>query len=175
MHRKLLYVSMMVMMAAVVLGSGCARKKPKPSMTGTGTDQLGPVDDLSYAMGDRFGGEGEGVRITDVAFENVMFGYNEYQIGGSEGAKVEAVASYMQSNADVRLIAEGHCDERGSREYNVALGEHRAQAVRGYLISLGISGDRIQTRSYGEEQPLDAGHSESSWSLNRRVEFALYR
>jgi peptidoglycan-associated lipoprotein len=81
----------------------------------------------------------------------------------------------MTRNQDVRLIAEGHCDERGSREYNLSLGEHRALAVRAYLVGLGVDGARIQTRSYGEEQPLDPGHDESAWRLNRRVEFALFR
>lgn len=172
MHRKLAYVSMVFMMAAVVLASGCARKKPKASMTGSTTDTLGPIEDVSYSMSDRFE---DGERVTDARFENVLFGRDQYQVGGAESVKIEAVASYMQSNPQTRLIAEGHCDERGSREYNVALGEHRAQAVRSYLISLGISGDRMQTRSYGEESPIAPGHDESAWSQNRRVEFALYR
>ena len=66
---------------------------------------------------------------------------------------------------------EGHCDERGTQQYNLALGERRALAVRDYLIRLGISGDRLVTISYGEEDPADPGHSESAWAKNRRAEF----
>ena len=98
----------------------------------------------------------------------VLFAYDSYQ-------KVEAVAKYMKSNADVKLVCEGNCDERGSNEYNMSLGEHRALAVRAYLVGLGIDGARIQTRSFGEEKPLNPGHNEAAWHENRRVEFALFR
>jgi peptidoglycan-associated lipoprotein len=72
------------------------------------------------------------------------------------------------------VVIEGHCDERGSREYNLALGERRALAVRAYLVGLGIDATRLQTKSYGEEQPVAMGHDESSWSRNRRAEFVLF-
>jgi peptidoglycan-associated lipoprotein len=105
----------------------------------------------------------------------VLFAYDSYQIAPSEVAKVEKVAEFMRRATDVKLVAEGHCDERGSNEYNMSLGEHRALAVRAHLISLGIDGSRIQTRSFGEEKPLNSGHGESAWRENRRVEFALFR
>ena len=73
------------------------------------------------------------------------------------------------------LVVEGHCDERGSNEYNLSLGENRAQAIRATLVSKGIAADRIQTRSYGEEKPAAIGSGESVWSLNRRGEFSLYQ
>ena len=73
------------------------------------------------------------------------------------------------------VTVSGHCDERGSREYNMALGENRALAVRAHLIRLGTDAARIQTRSYGEERPLDPGHSEAAWRRNRRGEFLLFR
>ena len=117
----------------------------------------------------------DGMRITDVNFESVYFHYDSYVVLESEVGKIERVADYLRGNAGVRLVVEGHCDERGSREYNLSLGEHRALAVRAHLIGLGTDAGRIQTRSYGEENPLDPGHSESAWRLNRRCEFALYR
>ena len=117
----------------------------------------------------------DGIRITDVQFSSVLFSYDSFTVANSETVKIERVAHYMRANPNVRLIVEGHCDERGSREYNMSLGEHRALAVRAYLISHGINAQRIQTRSYGEERPVSHGHSESSWRLNRRGEFALYR
>ncbi len=117
----------------------------------------------------------DGERVTDVSFENVQFNYDSFQIANSEIPKIEAVAAYMKSHPAINLVLEGNCDERGSREYNISLGENRALAVRAQLIGLGIDGNRIQTRSYGEENPLDPGHNEAAWRINRRVEFALYR
>jgi peptidoglycan-associated lipoprotein len=81
----------------------------------------------------------------------------------------------MASNPGVRLVTEGHCDERGSNEYNMSLGEHRADAVRAALLTRNIDGARVTTKSYGEEMPLDPGHGEDAWRVNRRVEFAFYR
>ena len=86
----------------------------------------------------------------------------------------EAVHQALRSNAQAGVIVEGHCDERGSREYNLALGERRALAVRAYLIGLGLDPARVQTKSMGEEQPAVFGHDESAWSKNRRVEFILF-
>jgi peptidoglycan-associated lipoprotein len=162
--------------ALIVCGltvAGCAKKAGRGGgiRTGGTTDTLDPRE-FDLELSERFE---DGTPVTDATFQNVQFRYDNYQIDPSEAPKIEAVADYMQSNADTRLIAEGHCDERGSREYNLALGEHRSQAVRAYLISLGVEGHRIQTRSHGEERPLDPGHGESAWRLNRRVEFSLYR
>lgn len=174
MHRYSVLRFLVLMVAMVVVFTGCSGKKKNAGMaTGTGMDDVLPPGDIEgYAMSERFE---DGERVTDVSLENVQFGYNQYIIESGEAQKIEAVAQYMQQNGNVRLIAEGHCDERGSREYNVALGENRAQAVRAALISYNIDGARIQTRSLGEERPLDPGHNESAWSVNRRVEFALYR
>ena len=81
----------------------------------------------------------------------------------------------MRKESNVHMVIDGHCDERGSREYNLSLGERRSLAVRAYLIGLGIEGSRIQTRSFGEEQPADAAHTPEAYRLNRRCEFSMYR
>jgi len=129
-------------------------------------------EDLDIALSERFE---DGTRIADVEFSSVLFKYDSFQIEESEVWRIEKVADYLRRNSGVRLVVEGHCDERGSREYNMSLGEHRALAVRAYLIGLGVDVSHVQTRSYGEEHPLDSGHDESAWRLNRRGEFALYR
>ena len=149
-----------------LLATGCRTARGR-----RGGDDIEP-EEVPFVLGERFE---DGTRITDVEFENVHFAFDSFQIAGSEVHRIERVGEYLRSNSGVKLITEGHCDERGSREYNMSLGEHRALAVRAYLIGLGIDGSRIQTRSYGEERPLDPGHNESAWRLNRRVEFALYR
>jgi outer membrane protein OmpA-like peptidoglycan-associated protein len=162
-------VVMVVVACGLVLGTGCRTRKPKLATH----DMLVPEAlEGDVALGDRFE---EGTRITDVHFDNVHFAYDSYQITSAESPKLERVGEYMRANRNVRLVCEGHCDERGSQEYNMSLGEHRSLAARAYLVGLGIDGSRIQTRSFGEEQPLDSGHGEAAWQINRRVEFALYR
>ena len=107
-------------------------------------------------------------------FASVLFAYDSSQVAAGERQKIEAVAQHLQMNPAHAVIIEGHCDERGSREYNLALGERRALAVRSYLSGLGIEADRIQTKSMGEEDPVDPGHNEAAWRQNRRAEFILY-
>ena len=154
---------------ALVLCSGC-RTNGDDQERGREVLQ-GEVLEGDIALGQRFE---DGERIVDVQFDNVLFAYDSFQLASREVRKVECVADYMRSNARVRLISEGHCDERGSREYNMSLGENRALAVRAYLIRLGIEDVRIQTRSLGEERPADPGHNEASWRRNRRVELSVY-
>jgi peptidoglycan-associated lipoprotein len=121
-------------------------------------------------MGDRFTGGTE----HPGAFAPVYFDYDSAQIADSERSKIETVAQSLKQNDAHAVIIEGNCDERGSNEYNLTLGERRAQAIRSYLAGLGIAAERIQTKSYGEEKPVSAGHDEESWAANRRGEFVLY-
>jgi len=114
-------------------------------------------------------------RCTDVDFTPVYFGFDASQLAPSELAKVEAVAQHLQAKANRVVIIEGNCDERGSNEYNLSLGELRAISIRDYLVQLGIASNRIQTKSYGEEKPAVTGQNESAWSKNRRGEFAIYQ
>ena len=168
----------LLLVICVSLVSGCTPKHvskgPGSMGSGDGSDLLDPFSADRTSMGnDRW--SDLGVPIDDVSFQAVYFNYDSYQIAPSEYGSIDLVAQYMRENGNVRLVTEGHCDERGSREYNMALGENRAQAVRAYLINVGIDKDRIQTRSHGEEMPVDSDHSESSWAMNRRVEFSLFR
>jgi len=104
----------------------------------------------------------------------VHFDYDSSAIKASEKAHVEAVASALRSDAPVKLLIEGHCDERGTEEYNRSLGERRALALREELAKMGIDPNRIRTVSFGEDKPSAQGHDESAWSQNRRGEFVLY-
>ncbi|MFO7871029.1 MAG: OmpA family protein [Kiritimatiellia bacterium] len=151
------------------LTAGC-KSTGKPA-SGTGTEDVLTLRDVDEPLGDRFM---EGERVGP-SFESVHFAYDSFQIKRSEIDEIESVYNYMKRNPGVRLVVEGHCDERGSREYNISLGERRALAVRSYLIGLGIDSSRIQTRSYGEERPADPSHNERAWRLNRRAEFVLIR
>ncbi len=160
----------MIGLVCAVSMTGC-KKKPRGT-TGIGSgDIIGVGDQDIYGTGlsDRFG---SGIEVPG-QFSPVYFDYDQSQIKDSERGKIEEVAGHLKSNPATRLIVDGHCDERGSNEYNLALGERRALAVRAYLIGLGIDGSRIQTRSFGEERPVAMGGDESAWRLNRRGEFVL--
>jgi peptidoglycan-associated lipoprotein len=114
-------------------------------------------------------------RCTDVDFAPVYFGFDSTVVPQGELGKIDAVAQHLTDKTDRVVVVEGNCDERGSNEYNMSLGENRAIIIRNYLVQNGISADRIQTRSYGEEKPAAVGSGESVWSRNRRGEFAIYQ
>ena len=115
------------------------------------------------------------VRCTDVDFAPVYFGFDASNLAPSELAKIEAVAQHLKDNADRVVIVEGNCDERGSNEYNLSLGDQRAISIRDYIATLGVAAGRMQTKSYGEEKPAVTGAGESAWSQNRRGEFAIFK
>ena len=104
---------------------------------------------------------------------DVFFDYDKYALRQDARNILQANAKVLQDNNAGSLTLEGHCDERGTAEYNLALGQRRADAVKDYLVNLGMSASAIQTVSYGEERPFDPGHSESAWSQNRRVHFRI--
>ncbi|MCX6355508.1 MAG: peptidoglycan-associated lipoprotein Pal [Candidatus Aureabacteria bacterium] len=106
-------------------------------------------------------------------FVDVHFDYNKSDIRTSERPILEKVAGYMNGHAQLVIKVEGHCDERGSNEYNLALGERRALSIRSYIANLGVAPERIYTISYGEERPLCTERNESCWAKNRRGHFLL--
>ncbi len=107
------------------------------------------------------------------AANTVHFPFDSSAIKANEQANITAVASALAAVPSNALLIEGNCDERGTEEYNRALGERRADALREALVKLGVSGDRIATRSYGKDKPVDTGHNEAAFQKNRRGEFIL--
>jgi peptidoglycan-associated lipoprotein len=124
---------------------------------------------------------GEGPLTLDIfdevnkQLQPVFFDYNKYDIREDQVASLQNNARVLKQNNAVSVLVEGHCDERGTEEYNQALGERRAQAAKDYLVSLGIAEARLSTLSYGETRPFAMGHNEDSWSLNRRAHFVAVR
>jgi len=108
-----------------------------------------------------------------VILKPIYFEYNKSNIRPEEQQVLENISAWMAKKFENQLLVEGHCDERGTDEYNLALGERRALAVRRYLVALGVSADRLHTISYGEEKPAVAGSDEAAWSKNRRAEFKV--
>jgi len=100
--------------------------------------------------------------------DTVLFGFDQYDLSGEARATLDRQAAWLRQNPQRAITIEGHCDERGTREYNLALGERRANAVKNYLVTVGIPANRIRTLSYGKERPAAIGSSEQSWAQNRR-------
>ena len=109
------------------------------------------------------------------AFEHEMvyFDFDRYNIRADAEAVLRAKADYMMSRPSLVVEVQGHCDERGTEAYNMALGDRRAMSAKNFMESLGVSGTRMTTVSYGEERPLEMGHGESSWAQNRRAQFVI--
>ena len=100
--------------------------------------------------------------------DRVLFDYDSATLDSGAKILLDAQSRFLRANTDLNFIIEGHCDERGTREYNLALGEKRAQAVKNYLIGLGINPDRVSTISYGKERPAVVGSNDGAWAQNRR-------
>ncbi|MEK6551523.1 MAG: peptidoglycan-associated lipoprotein Pal [Pseudomonadota bacterium] len=146
--------------------AGCATDKGAP-----------PVEDPAQTQGVGTPGPVEGAPLPAkdskadlLAKKRVHFAFDSSTIDEESRAIIEAHAAHLNANPQLKVKLEGHCDERGTREYNLALGERRAKTVERLLRVMGVAANRITTNTYGEEKPLDPEHNESAWRLNRRVE-----
>ncbi len=166
-----LYLGVSLILVGILACSSGCRRKGRESSLPPGSDGMLIDQPLDGALSDR---PVDPAMLPGINLSPVYFDYDSAQIRESERAKAEDAAKFLRTNTRAGVIISGHCDERGSREYNMALGERRALAVRQYLVSLGIDAAVIQTVSYGEENPSAFGHDESSWSLNRRAEFSFF-
>jgi peptidoglycan-associated lipoprotein len=111
--------------------------------------------------------------VTAGDFTDVFFDLDSYTLRDDAKVSLDNAAKLLRDHAEVNLTIEGHCDERGTVEYNQALGEKRSNAARDYLVNAGVSAVRVQTLSYGKERPFAEGHDESAWAQNRRAHFVL--
>lgn len=117
----------------------------------------------------------EGTEQLQGELQKVFFNFDSAALSDEARATLSKNAEALGKRSSVKVRVEGHCDERGSDEYNMALGERRAQAARDYLVNLGVQPDRITVISYGEEQPADPGHDDAAWEKNRRAEFVIVK
>ena len=151
------------------------------SASGTGDDSVSGTDTTVAGTGGAgatqagsFQGHALDDPATALGSRTIYFAFDSSDVPGSGRAVIEAHARYLSEHPGALITLEGHADERGSREYNIALGEQRADAVRRLMTLLGAADPQIRTISYGEERPAADGHDESAWGLNRRVEI-VYR
>lgn len=110
---------------------------------------------------------------TALPVSDIYFEYDSYTIQNEDMIKIKEMGEWLKSNSSVRIVIEGHCDERGTVEYNLALGQKRAEVVKNHLTKLGIDEKRLRAISFGKEMPADPSHSEDAWAKNRRVHFAI--
>ncbi|MBE0597121.1 MAG: peptidoglycan-associated lipoprotein Pal [Desulfuromonadales bacterium] len=184
--KKLSIVHLTLFLAlAVLLVSGCA-KKPAPTPTAAsetpvvvserpvGQDVRGiderPVTEGQISEQDT-AGLGMGQASADL--QPIFFEFDQYTLSPQARQTLADNAAFLRSRSTVNVLIEGHCDERGSDEYNLALGERRARATRDYLASLGVAPERLSIISYGEERPLEQGSNEAAYAKNRRAEFRI--
>ncbi len=161
---------------ALAMAAGCSSKQSGAG-AGAGNQGAGGIGEnglgangsssLNQFQKGTLGANGEG------PLNDIHFDYNDYSVRAQDGEILKSNADWMTKNSGARVQIEGHCDDRGSEEYNIALGAKRAQAAKEYLVTLGIAASRISTISYGKELPLCTEHDESCWSQNRRDHFVV--
>jgi peptidoglycan-associated lipoprotein len=115
------------------------------------------------------------LQAVQAELKTIYFDYDKYALDREAQTKLQYNAQILQKAPEVKIVVEGHCDERGTAEYNLALGARRAKAAADYLVSLGVAPERVKTVSYGSELPVATGHNEAAWSQNRRAYFRVVK
>ena len=177
--------AILIVMLTMLVAVSCAKKNTTKDCTtentapamdqSAETPEINPEEAARIAEEELMKKEAVARAEARAAFETtpVLFNYDSSAIQDSEIATLEAKAQWLKKNPGVRITIEGHCDDRGTTDYNLALGDRRAARVQAFLESLGVSADRMATVSYGEERPLDPSQSEKAWAKNRRVGFVI--
>jgi peptidoglycan-associated lipoprotein len=154
--------------------SAAAPGAEAPASGGIATEALKP--EAPPAAGPQIAASEAGAAVTQEKpspFQDIRFDYDKSSVRADAKPILSAVADYMKKNKGAKLLIEGHCDDRGTSEYNMALGDRRAESARAYLASLGVPASALSTVSFGKEKPLDPGNNEDSWAKNRRAHFVL--
>jgi peptidoglycan-associated lipoprotein len=162
-------VLVLVIAGAFVLAAGCARKpKPASDLTKPSTSTEDSAKPAETAPAPE-------KPAAEVVFSDIFFDYDQASLREDARLTLEGNARMLMQHPDVKIQLEGHCDERGTVEYNLALGDRRAQSVKDFIVEFGADPGRITTISYGEERPFVQGHDEGAWSQNRRVHFVVLK
>ena len=166
-----MFIRYLLMFAVLITVSACSSTPDEELMPGDVPVREGISDG---PLGDIYGSDVQGPAagtqadlVVNVG-DRVFFDYDSYSISSEARMTLEKQANWLAQYPSLSVTVEGHCDERGTREYNLALGERRANAVKNYLVALGVDGSRITTISYGKERPAVPGANDTAWSQNRR-------
>jgi len=158
-----------IFIAALISSVACSKKQTAPNVL----DETAPgLEEADLGAGE-FTAIDPSDPVLSAIFKNILFNYDQFSLTPQACAILDSIAEWMKSNPRKVLMIEGHCDDRGTNEYNLALGDRRANSAKTYLVQLGVDSARIYTISYGEERPIADGSSESAWTKNRRGEFKL--
>jgi peptidoglycan-associated lipoprotein len=176
-RRSLLSSVTLVALLLTFLFTGCAKEEPPPptaeAQPRPGVGAGGASSSSGAATTDVTRSQRFQQALQDFQNQDILFDFDKYDLRPDARSVLDRKVAFMNENASVRSQIEGHCDERGTNAYNLALGERRANAARQYLTTAGVSAGRLSTISYGEERPLDPGHNESAWARNRRAHFVV--
>lgn len=153
-------LALVLTVAAMISATGCSKDKKGDE----GATPDGSID--SNSLGDSDSGKAMGL-------QTIFFPYDSFVLTGESKAALKSNAQIMKDKTSLKIQVEGHCDDRGGIQYNIALGEKRANAVKAYLADLGVKGDRVSTISYGEEKPLSTGSDDAAYAKNRRANFVV--
>jgi len=171
---------LLVIIFALVFSVSCSKKAVTAnteSMTGTsqgtGLTEQSAIYEEDSAKSAQIEESASGNKYMMIMLEDIYFEFDKSTLTRNAQETLTKKGSWLRSNPDVKVIIEGHCDERGTNEYNLALGDRRAANTKRFLIDLGISPSRLITISYGEERPLIGGKDEDAWAKNRRAHFAV--
>jgi len=184
MKRKVLFAALILMALALILSFGCAKKKITPTgeLPSAPPASRTPAEEVTQpevkAQETPAPVEEEpGAELTAAAakLKDVFFAFDDYALTEEAREILAGNGKILSQTPKLNVVIEGHCDERGTVEYNLALGEKRANSAKSYLVNYGISQSRISVISYGKERPFDPGHDESAWAKNRRGHFAIQK
>ena len=176
-------ISFVVILSVMFFTVSCAKKvvqnEPEPmtqSEVSKAPDKSAmEAEQAKRLQEDRLRAEAAASEAARMAFvnENILFSFDSFVLSDQAQQILNSKADYMRTNSGVTVTVEGHCDERGTEAYNIALGERRAKSVKNFLVDMGISANRLKTISYGEERPIAMGQDEASWAKNRRAQFMV--
>jgi peptidoglycan-associated lipoprotein len=162
-----------LLLVAVALVAGCAKKKPPEPAAPPPAQEAPPTPAPTPTPAPPVETAPTPPSVTDAELSPAFFELDQATLNETARAALDKDAKLLRDHADVQVEIEGHCDERGTVEYNQALGQRRAEAARDYLVAQGVSADRVSVISYGKERPFADGHDESAWSQNRRAHFRV--
>lgn len=172
-NKGLLVLIVFSFLGAMILSVGCAKKVAREEAPPAAEAAPPPAAEEAAPPAAEAAPAVEAPAVAERALQAIYFDFDKSDIRPDAKTTLDENTEWLKANSGVSIQVEGHCDERGTDEYNLALGERRAHSTKAYLGSQGINEDRLTTISYGEERPADSGHNEEAWSKNRRADFIV--
>jgi peptidoglycan-associated lipoprotein len=173
--KRIFICSTMICLFLALMATGCAKKAAQPSEEVTPPQKSAPAGAApEMKQAEPAPGESAASTVVPTSFDKkIYFGFDKFDLQPEAIETLNELAVFLKAKPELKVKIEGNCDERGTTEYNLALGERRAKSALDYIMSQGISASRVSTVSYGKEKPVDPGHNDEAWAKNRRDEFVF--